>query len=280
MNTNNMQDQRQALSSALSERFGESFTVPPGLPHPEQLLDMARWSSHRSFSTRPVDADSLRVLAGCALSAPTKSYLQQADIIEVRDPARRKAVEQLVPSMPWMSTAPVLLIFCGNGRRFRRLFGQRGQTFTNEHLDGFFNPTVDASLVMMNFIRAAACLGLVSCPISVLRDRAAELADILKLPDHVFPVAGLVLGYPDQARSISPRLPLQATLHVDAFNDQHGDALIESFDERYVKARAAVLKGNKAAPPQPWSEEKVRQYASAQRDQWGQFVRAKKFDLS
>ncbi len=149
----------EALADALRQRFGEEFSVPPDLQHAEALLDMATWSSHRSFADRPLDPDTLRMLVACALSAPTKSYLQQADIIEVRDPDKRRAVEQLVPAMPWMSSAPVLLVFCGNGRRFRRLFEQRNLAFTNEHLDGFFNPTVDASLVMMNFIRAASVIG-------------------------------------------------------------------------------------------------------------------------
>jgi nitroreductase/FMN reductase [NAD(P)H] len=227
---------------------------------------------------RAVDADLVRLLAACALSAPTKSYLQQADIVDIRDSAVRLAVESLVPSMPWMKTAPALLIFCGNGRRFRRIFERRGQAFTNEHLDGFFNPTVDAALVMMNFIRAASAVGMVCCPISVLRDQAEELATLLAMPEHVFPLAGLCIGWPLQARSISPRLPLEATLHQDRFEERRTDALIDSFDSRYLAVQSSRRPAGSPAA-QTWSDEKAKQYESPQRDDWGRFVRRQKFDL-
>lgn len=269
-----------ALAQALKERFGENFPIPANLAGLDRLLGIAQYTSHRSWSERLLDPELLRVLAACALSAPSKSYLQQADIIEVRDPDRRKAVEQLVPSMPWMSQAPALLVFCGNGRRFRHLFEGRELRFTNEHLDGFFNPVVDASMVMMNFIQASTSVGLVCCPISLLRDQADKLAEILEIPDFVVPIAGLCVGYPSQMRSVNPRFSLGATLHVDRFNDQDRDAQIEAFDQRYIASRLKVTLGSASATPKPWSEEKRVQYTQPQRKAWGQFVRNKKFDLS
>ena len=43
---------------------------------------------------------------------------------------------------------------------------------------------------------AAESAGLGSCAISALRNHPQEVAEILELPDKVFPVAGLCLGYP------------------------------------------------------------------------------------
>jgi nitroreductase len=265
-----------ALRAALAERYGEAPPVPPGLGGLDELLRMAAHATHRDWAARPVGPDLVRLLAACALAAPSKSFLQQADIVEVRDDGRRRAVEALVPAMPWLRAAPALLVFCGNGRRFRRIFARRGVPFANEHLDGFFNPVVDASLVMMNFIRAAEAIGLGCCPISVLRDRAAELAGVLELPAHVVPVAGLAIGWPAGERAISPRFGLDATLHVDRFDDAGIDAAIDAFDARYVEARRRV-----GAPAgASWSEERVRQYGSAQRADWGAFVRSRGFDPS
>lgn len=272
-----MSDDATALRHALAERFGQAIDVPDGLPGLDELLRIATHTTHRAWSAQALAPGLLELLGACALSAPSKSYLLQADIVHVRDPANRAAVEALVPSMPWMSQAPALLVFCGNGRRFRRLFERAGQAFTNEHLDAVFNPTVDASLVMMNFIRAAAAVGLVCCPISVLRDRAATLAAQLALPDHVFPVAGLCVGYPAQTRSINPRLALSATWHTDRYDDAGTDAAIDAFDRRYVESRARhVPAGGK--PPMSWSQEKVRQYAEPQRADWGRFLRERGFD--
>ena len=269
-----------ALRSALAERFGDSFTVPDDLPGQEELLRIATHATHRSWTRQPIAPEVLTLLGACALSAPSKSYLLQADIVHVQDPFRREAVQALVPSMPWMASAPALLVFCGNGRRFRRIFARRGQRFTNEHLDGFFNPAVDASLVMMNFIRAAAAVGLVCCPISVLRDQAPRLAEILEMPEHVFPVSGLCVGYPAQSRSISPRLSMRATWHTDRFDAGPDDALIDEFDRRFVAAKAKHAPADAKGQPATWSDEKAKQYASPQRADWGQFVRGRQFDLS
>jgi nitroreductase len=279
-----MTDPARTLRQVLAERFGEDLEVPEGLAGLDELLRIATHATHRSWSPAPVDPALVKLLAACALCAPSKSFLQQSDIVDVRDPATREAVTALVPSMPWMRDAPALLVFCGNGRRFRRIFERRGEPFVNEHLDGFFNPAVDAALVMMNFIRAASAAGLVCCPISVLRDRAARLSEILRMPDHVFPVAGLCVGWPAQARTPIPRLPLNATLHVDRFDDVPDDAAVDAalddFDRRYVASRSRLPGASPAAPPASWTDEKAKQYATTQRADWGEFVRGKGFDPS
>ncbi|MCX7231002.1 MAG: nitroreductase family protein [Burkholderiales bacterium] len=273
-----------ALHRALLERFGETVEAPAGLAGLaglDELLRMATHATHRAWTDRAVEPGLVRLLTGCALGAPSKSYLQQADVVDLRDPVLRREVEALVPSMPWIADAPALLVVCGNGRRFRRLFERRGLPFTNEHLDGFFNPTVDAALVMMNLIRAAEAVGLACCPISVLRDRAARLAELLCMPAHVFPIGGLCLGWPAGRRDVNPRLPLSATLHVDRFGeDRDGtldDAAIDAFDARYVTAQSGRRPPG-AGPSKSWSDERATQYATAQREDWGDFVRAQGFD--
>lgn len=273
-----MTDEAASLHAVLTERFGHPIDVPAGLAGLSTLLRLARQTSHRAWRPDPVPHELVRLLAACALSAPSKSYLQQADIVDVRDPQRRAAIHALVPGMPWMADAPALLVFCANGRRFKRLFERRAQPFTNDHLDGFFNPSIDAALVMMGFIDAANGVGLVSCPISMIRNAPERLAEILELPERVVPIAGLCVGYPAQARRVNPRLALDATLHVDRFGAPDDDAATDEFDRRYVAARTAVMPPS-AAPARAWSQERVEQYAQPQRADWGRFVRAMGFGL-
>jgi nitroreductase len=267
-----------ALGAALAERFGEKVEIPDGISGVDELLRMASHVSHRSWAATPVTVELIKLLSACALSAPTKSYLQQADIVAVRDAERRASIQRLVPEMPWMAGAPALLVFCGDGRRFKRLFEQRGLPFTNDNLDGFFNATVDAAMVMMNFMAAASAIGLVSCPVSMIRNHADRLAEILELPERVFPVAAVCAGYPAKSLSINPRLSLEATFHVDTIGDAVTDGLIEEFDRRYTAVRARTAGGSHRVDA--WSDERVKQYETPQRAQWGQFVRCKEFELS
>ena len=115
-------------------------------------------------------------------------------MIRVAERGRRDRLAALVPDMPWIGNAPVFLVFCGDARRLERIGELRGHGQGNGRLEGFFNAAIDAALVMQTFILAAETAGLGCCPISVLRNHAAAVAEILELPDLVFPVAGLCLG--------------------------------------------------------------------------------------
>src|SRR5215831_19433952 len=73
------------IQLALTERFGEEFKVDPNIPGLAALARIAGHRSHRRFLPQPVEPDLLRLLCACALSAPSKSDLQQADILVVAD---------------------------------------------------------------------------------------------------------------------------------------------------------------------------------------------------
>jgi nitroreductase/FMN reductase [NAD(P)H] len=278
-----MPDPIEAVQGALSQRFGEHFEVDPQLAGLPELASIAAHRVHRSFTARPIAPDLLRLLCACALSAPSKSDLQQADILIVRDATKRKAIAGLLPEMPWIGQAPVFLVFLANGRRVPALFKLRDRPFPNDHFDLLFNASVDAALVLMNFVRAAEAAGLGCCPISVIRDHAAKVSELLELPDKVIPVAGMCVGWPAEQGGISARLPLSLTVHEDRFNDGDLAAQVDGYDRRrhaiwpYRKQRDEARFGRVAF--YGWSEDKARQYAVPQRSDFGAFVRGKGFRL-
>jgi nitroreductase/FMN reductase [NAD(P)H] len=218
-----------------------------------------------------------------ALASPTKSDLQQRDIVILEDPGQRRAVTSLVGD-PWLVAAPAFLVFCGNNRRQRQLHDWRGRPFANDHLDAFFNAAVDAAIALATFVAAAESVGLGCCPISVIRDHAPRVSEILALPQHVFPVAGLAVGWPARPPRLSLRLPLAATVHRDRFDETGIRDRVEAYDRRraavqpYARQREPRRFGEAAA--YGWSEDKARQYATAQRADWGAFIRGKGFDLT
>jgi nitroreductase len=280
-----MKDEQSAarLQQALVERFGESFSVDASLPGLDALARIAAHRTQRRYTDKAVDPALLRLLCACALSAPSKSDLQQCDILIVADAASRRAIGDLIPDMPWVATAPVFLVFLANGRRLKRIAELRGKPFANDHLDQFFNAAVDAGIVLETFICAAEAVGLGCCPISVIRDHAAKVSDLLELPDRVIPVAGMSVGWPAEAGHISPRLSLDLTVHRDRHDDGDLGARIDAYDRR----RAAVHQyGRQRAPERwgtadfyGWSEDKARQYGVPQRADFGDFVRSKGFCL-
>jgi nitroreductase len=276
-------EQTREIQDALKQRFGETFAVDASLPGLDELARIAGHRTHRRYRDQPVDPVLLRLLCACALSAPSKSDLQQADILVVRDASLRATIADLLPDMPWVRTAPAFLVFLANGRRLQQIMELRDRPFPNDHLDQFFNAATDAAIVLATFLRAAAAVGLGCCPISVIRDHAAKVSEMLELPRRVIPYAGMCVGWPSESGGVTARLDLDITLHEDRYREDDLAARIDAYDRRrdalwpYRQQRAPEKWGTAAF--YGWSEDKARQYGVPQRADFGAYVRAKGFGL-
>ena len=278
-----MADDTRAIEAALAARFGEKLKVDCGLPGLDELARIAGHRSQRYFQPRAIAPDLLKLLCACALSAPSKSDLQQCDIVVVSDQGIRQGIVATIPDMPWIMDAPVFLVFVGNGARLPEIAKLRDKPFPNDHLDQFFNAAVDAAIVMAMFIRAAEAVGLGCCPISAIRDRPQIVSDLLRLPQRVVPVAGLCVGWPTQEGEITPRLSLATTVVENAYGERNLAGEIDAYDRRRAQFRPYRRQRDVArwgeAPFYGWSEDKARQYAEPTRTDFGGFVRGKGFRL-
>ena len=274
---------RETIEASLRERFGDDVQVPPGVEPPETLARIAARRVHRRYDGRAVDPLLVRLLCACALSAPTKSDLQQRDIVVVDDPALRASIADLLPHMPWVREAPAFVVFCANGKRIREVSEWRGKPFPNDHLDLFFNAVGDAAIALATCVVAAESVGLGACPISEIRNHASKVSEWLALPEQVIPFAGLCLGWPREPGQISPRLPLSTTVHANRYRDEGLRETVEAYDRRrealqpYADQYHVDRWGR--VPAYGWSEQKARQYAVPQRTDFGAFVRDKGFRL-
>jgi nitroreductase/FMN reductase [NAD(P)H] len=185
--------------------------------------------------------------------------------------------------MPWINDAPAFLVFVANGERLPLACKLHGKPFPNDHLDAFFNATVDAAIVLTTFINAATLVGLGCCPISAIRDHPETVGNLLRLPQRAVAVAGLCVGWPAEAGGITPRLSLHTTVIRDRYGERDLPAEISAYDRRreasrpYRRQRRPDRWGT--APLYGWSEDKARQYADPTRTDFGAFVRGKGFRL-
>ena len=272
----------QPYESELTARFG--FDLDLG----EEVSDNA-WTkqvllrrTQRRYDGRSVPEAVGRLILAAAFSASSKSDFQQASVIRIEDRARREKLAALIPDMPWIGTAPVFLVFLGDALRLERIAKHPVASGT---LEGFFNATVDAALALQTCILAAETLGLGTCPISVLRNHINAVGHILALPDKVFPVAGLCLGYPAQPGFVSMRLPPDATVHRDRYDDSGSIAAVGAYDRRR-DARHSIKDRQKSpevfgiAEFYGWSEDKARQAMTPEGAGFAAWLRARGFDLT
>jgi nitroreductase len=251
----------------LRARFGldvELGAEPGGeVPDDPWLHQALMRRTQRRHADRAVPDALVRLLLAAAFSASSKSDFQQASVIWLKDRARRDRLAALFPDMPWIGTAPIFLVFLGDARRLERIGTLRGKPQDNGALEGFFNAAIDGALALQTCILAAETLGLGTCPISVLRNHIVVVAEILGLPDKVFPVAGLCLGYPAQSGFVSMRLPFEATVHIDRYDDSGLAEAVDLYDRRR-DARHSI--GDRQRAPDRfgtaefygWSEDKAR----------------------
>jgi nitroreductase len=272
-------------SGAIEHRFGDGGPSGDGVADNELIRRvLARKTVRRYSDTVPAES-LLDLVVAAALSASAKSDFQQASILRVTEPAARKAIGALFPAMPWIGVAPVFFVFLGDARRLQRIGELRAKPVRNGTLEGFFNAAIDAALALQTMILCAESAGLGVCPISVIRNEIDKVATILKLPDLVFPVAGLCLGYPQGEGHVSLRLPRRATTHRETYDDSALAQDLDDYDRRR-DARHAIPKDQQRQNAEfgeaafyGWSEDKARQAAKAEGAAFPPYLRAHGFSF-
>ena len=281
------------MTTTIAERVEQRFGLAPGaavrdapeLPGEGTLARILERRTHRRYRDEPIDEALVEVLIACALSASSKSDLQQASIVRVRDPARQAEIASWLPAMPWIGEAPLFLVFCGDNLRLRRAAALRGKPFPNDNVDMFMNAAVDAGLALQTFILAAEAAGLGCCAISEVRTHIDRLTALLALPPGVFPIAGLCVGRPAREGFVSMRLPPALAVHEDVYDATGLEAKIDAYDRRR-DARHRIPADRQrdvdrfgVAELYGWSEDKSRQYSRPARPGFREYLRGQGFAL-
>jgi len=275
-----------SINKLIQQRFGLPIKTGKNIPQNKTLIDILAHRSCRNYKSDPIPDDLLEVLFATAFSAPSKSDLQQACVIRIKDRGKQQRIADLSPHTGWVAGAPLFMVWCGDSRRIRRLAEWRNHPFANDHLDAFMNAAVDAAIAMQTFIVAAESVGLGCCPVSEIRDKIEALSAELALPDWVFPMAGLCVGWPVEAGQISLRLPLEVTVHTDSYDDNQLVEQVADYDrrreaiEQTEPQQQRLVEQFGVSDEYGWSENRTRQYAVPARTDFGRYIRRQGFNLS
>ncbi|MBU74893.1 MAG: oxygen-insensitive NADPH nitroreductase [Rhodospirillaceae bacterium] len=212
-------------------------------------------SNHRSirkFTEAPVGDDLLCKIIAAGQAAASSSFLQGVTIMRVTDPNKRAAFKEITGGQAYVETAPEFLVFCADLSRPMRCCATHGGTPYEGLTEHFIIATVDVALCAQNVAVAAESVGLGICYIGAIRNDAARSAELLDLPQQVYPVFGMCIGWPDQDPEVKPRLPLTVMLKEDSYGIDGEAEAIAIYDEEmrnYYATRSANIK------IQGWSEQ-------------------------
>ena len=180
-------------------------------------LDTRR--SIRKYADKAVPNELLNRLLAEAERTQTMGNLQLYSVVVTRS---KEMKEKLAPAhfnQPMVCGAPVVLTFCADFRRTTRWAENRKATPGYDNFLSFVNATTDALLFCQTFCNLAEEQGLGLCFLGTTVYQPQLIIDTLQLPQLVFPVATITLGWPDEQPDLSDRLPLQAIVHDETYHD-------------------------------------------------------------
>ena len=111
----------KTIADLIRDRFGLPSEAGAAMPAEGTVAQLLSHRTHRRYTPAPVSDEVLEIALAAALSAPSKSDLQQVAVIVVRDRDKQAAIGGWIPDMPWIAQAPLFMVFCGDNRRIRRV---------------------------------------------------------------------------------------------------------------------------------------------------------------
>lgn len=235
--------------------------------------------SHRSvrkFTDQTVSQAIVDELVKCGQSAATSSFIQACTVIQVEDRVKREQLVELAGNQPYVASAARFLIYCADMNRLKIACDMHNAEMLSGFTEQFITATVDCALFAQNVITAAQSLGIEGVYIGGIRNNIQAVTDLLDLPQLVYPVFGMCLGYPAQNPEVKPRLPLSVILKQDRYDDSVDADTITDYDEQvreYYKIRTG---GNK---DESWSEQIAGMLVKEARPHMKAFLESRGFIL-
>jgi nitroreductase len=235
--------------------------------------------SHRSirkFTDRKISRELLEELISAGQCAATSNHVQAYSVIHVVNPENRRKIAELAGGQTHVVEASDFLVFCADMKRSTEAAERAGAEVVRGMTEQLVVASVDAALMAQNVAVAAESEGLGLCYVGGIRNNPAEVAEILKLPEHVYPVFGMSLGYPDQDPEVKPRLPLASILKEDVYDDREDETQVAAFDDTMHQYYLERTGGNKESS---WSKELAPLFTTKLRPHMREFLRKRGFEM-
>ena len=141
--------------------------------------------SVRRYLDREIPPEMLDDLLEAGMAAPSARATDPWHFLVVTRRETLDAIAEALPHGRMLLNAPAAMIVCGDLR---------------QALDGLESYMLqDVSAAVENILLAASALGLGSCWLGIhpRRERVHSVRALFRLPDHIVPVAGIALGWPE-----------------------------------------------------------------------------------
>ncbi len=178
--------------------------------------------SIRSFKPDAVEPGLITQVLEAGRLAPSSTNTQPWKFVVVRSADTRSALCEAAHGQQMIRQAPVVIVALGDRERFQKWLQKSQELIDNGVVDLEMVETADevyangdpdrkiaanCAVAINNMTLAATSLGLGTCCVTLMKPD--EVARILHLPDSIFAVGMLPLGYADECPEARPRYTLE-----------------------------------------------------------------------
>lgn len=177
--------------------------------------------SVRVYEDRPVEPDVKRAILEAAIQAPSAGNMALYTILDITDQEMKDKLAVSCDNQPFIATAPVVLIFCADYRRWYDVFCAHVEEVRKPDLGDLFLAEADTLIAAQNAVVAAHSFGLGSCYIGDITENYEYHKQLLNLPQYVVPAAMLCIGYPTAqqlSRPKPPRHSVESLVHENGYS--------------------------------------------------------------
>ena len=186
----------------------------------------------RQYSHKIVSEELLKKLLEEAEHTPTMGNLQLYSVVVTRSKNGKEALAPAHFNQPMVTGAPVVLTICADFRRTSTWAENRKAIPGYDNFLSFINASADALLYTQSFCNLAEDKGLGTCYLGTTVYMPQMIIDALKLPKLVFPIATITLGWPAEEPNISDRLPIEAIIHYEHYEDYTPEKIDKFYNEK------------------------------------------------
>ena len=187
-------------------------------------------SSCRSFLDNPVPEEVAEAIIKCAQRAPTSSYLQAYTIIRVEDKEKRKLLAEYAGGQEWVEKAGLVLLFCADLHRLEVMLDVKDKNVLH-NTELYTVAVTDAALASSRALVAAQAMGLGGVFVGGVRNETEKMAELFELPQMVFPMYVVCMGYPDKIPPQRPRMAAKMISAVDGYPDITGPEQLTDYEK-------------------------------------------------
>ena len=198
----------------------------------DALQAIVEHRSVRKYKSDPISEDILNTILEAGMRGANTGNMQLYSIVVTTDPAIK---EQLLPlhfNQSMVKDAPVLLTFCVDVYRFSRWCEISETEPGYDNFLMFMLASIDATIVAQNCSIVAESFGLGTCYLGTTLYNAQEMVQVLKLPQGVFPLIALTVGYPAEIPEKTDRLPFDAVVHKETYHLPSDDEIASYFAQK------------------------------------------------